>query len=172
MPNRFSRGKQVDTDPQANFCLEISTHDGPILFPGNQWRRQMVLSSYGSVGFAPVGGYVASAPDIAIVGERGEAWSQHIAIVGHAGVANGWDVAIAGANGQAESSAAGLALVFVDHPGREGKARAGEGGVIAFRISGCDADGGRIIVGVVGENGIKPDTWYTLDENNQIVEAV
>ncbi|NKD45987.1 hypothetical protein HEQ62_10395 [Haematospirillum jordaniae] len=170
--DRFRRGKRVwgAAADDSDLCMEVESYGGTIAFNRGFDYRLSVLSSYGPVCFAPVGG-LALWSDVAIVGEGGCADSHHIAIAGCDGHAVGWDVAIAGESGWAEAAHAGLALVFVDDALRGGKARASDGGVIAFRVLARGSDHGRVVVGVVGENGIKPDTWYTLDENNKIVEA-
>ena len=53
--------------------------------------------------------------------------------------------------------------------GKDSKAKASEGGCFALRWD--DADRPRIVVGYVGENGIKADTWYTVSEAGEIVEV-
>ena len=56
--------------------------------------------------------------------------------------------------------------------GHEGKAKAGPDGAIVL----CNRDWRtgeirHIRAAKVGQDGVKPDTWYTLDENGQFVEA-
>ncbi|NLC23632.1 MAG: hypothetical protein GX776_04060 [Oxalobacter sp.] len=53
--------------------------------------------------------------------------------------------------------------------GLYGKAKAGENG--AFALPWRDGRQIRITVGVVGENGIKPDTWYRVNSLGQLVEV-
>ena len=53
--------------------------------------------------------------------------------------------------------------------GRNGLARAGEKG--AFAPAWLDGEQMRIAVGIVGENGIKADTWYCVNKTGQLVEA-
>ena len=55
--------------------------------------------------------------------------------------------------------------------GGESKARAPEGSAIVLCYRN---DGGHLIhirASKVGENGIKPDTWYSLDENGEFIES-
>ena len=54
--------------------------------------------------------------------------------------------------------------------GRGGAAKAGEDGCLAVTWWDKKADRPRIAVGYVGENGIKPDTWYAADEKGKLVE--
>ena len=56
--------------------------------------------------------------------------------------------------------------------GNNGKAKAGEGGAITLAHFN-EQTGELIAVGscLVGKNGIKPDTWYTLDCLGQFVEC-
>ncbi|HDG1721671.1 TPA: hypothetical protein PFE21_002962 [Kluyvera ascorbata] len=55
--------------------------------------------------------------------------------------------------------------------GIEGKARASEGGAIVL----CYRDEDGVLIHIraskVGENGLKADTWYQLDEGGEFVEA-
>ncbi|EMK0352786.1 hypothetical protein V8J08_005098 [Citrobacter amalonaticus] len=55
--------------------------------------------------------------------------------------------------------------------GIEGKARASENGAIVL----CYRDEDGVLIHIraskVGENGIKPDTWYQLDEDGEFVEV-
>jgi len=48
-------------------------------------------------------------------------------------------------------------------------AKSGDVGVIA--IDWCYGNRRRIAVGYVGEDGIKPDTWYKVDETGKLVEV-
>ena len=63
----------------------------------------------------------------------------------------------------AESVAASLGI--------QGRARAAAGGAIVLCYR--DENDGRLIhirASKVGENGIKPDTWYALDAQGEFVE--
>ncbi len=56
--------------------------------------------------------------------------------------------------------------------GIQGRARASDGGAIVLCYR--DEDDGRLInirAGKVGDDGIRPDTWYALDENGEFVEV-
>ncbi|RXW27761.1 hypothetical protein DM877_17955 [Enterobacter cloacae] len=55
--------------------------------------------------------------------------------------------------------------------GIEGKARASEGGAIVLCYRDEDGELIHIRASKVGENGIKPDTWYQLSEDGELVEA-
>ncbi|EOZ0340183.1 hypothetical protein ACQHGE_004946, partial [Escherichia coli] len=55
--------------------------------------------------------------------------------------------------------------------GIEGKARASENGAIVL----CYRDEDGVLIHIraskVGENGIRPDTWYQLDEDGEFIEV-
>ncbi|MBV8045122.1 hypothetical protein [Pluralibacter sp.] len=55
--------------------------------------------------------------------------------------------------------------------GIEGKARASEGGAVVLCYRDEDGELIHIRASKVGENGIKPDTWYQLNEDGEFVEA-
>ncbi|ECX5672833.1 hypothetical protein AA206_04055 [Salmonella enterica subsp. enterica serovar Newport] len=55
--------------------------------------------------------------------------------------------------------------------GKEGKARASEGGAIVLCYRDEDGELIHIRASKVGENGIMPDTWYQLDEDGEFVEC-
>lgn len=104
---------------------------------------------------------------IAIAGERGSAWTGHggkaegwFAVAGDWGEASGITGAIAGNFGTAIVGDGGEAMV-----GFKGKARAGVGGLLVFSLEDEDKEF------QVGENGIKPDTYYKLDDSGNPVEV-
>ena len=53
--------------------------------------------------------------------------------------------------------------------GSNGTAKAGKRG--AFALAWKDVDQMRITVGIVGEDGILPDTWYMVDDKGRLVKA-
>ncbi|HHE5697797.1 TPA: hypothetical protein ACPEY2_001686 [Citrobacter amalonaticus] len=55
--------------------------------------------------------------------------------------------------------------------GIEGKARASENGAIVLCYRNEDGELIHIRASKVGENGIKPDTWYQLDEDGEFIEV-
>ncbi|EHP5832609.1 hypothetical protein V2X37_002361 [Salmonella enterica] len=55
--------------------------------------------------------------------------------------------------------------------GIEGKARASENGAIVLCYRDEDGELIHIRSSKVGDNGIKPDTWYQLDEDGEFVEC-
>ena len=55
--------------------------------------------------------------------------------------------------------------------GGESKARAPEGSAIVLCCRNYEGHLIHIRASKVGENGIKPDTWYSLDENGEFVEV-
>ncbi|MGV4306594.1 DUF7666 domain-containing protein, partial [Citrobacter portucalensis] len=55
--------------------------------------------------------------------------------------------------------------------GIEGKARASEGGAIVLCYRDEDGELIHIRASKVGENGIKADVWYQLNEDAEFVEA-
>ncbi len=54
--------------------------------------------------------------------------------------------------------------------GTQSKAKASEGGAIVCVYRNDDGDLIHIRASKVGENGIKADTWYMLDETGEFVE--
>ena len=56
--------------------------------------------------------------------------------------------------------------------GGESKARAPEGSAIVLCCRNYEGHLIHIRASKVGENGIKPDTWYSLDEDGEFVEAI
>jgi hypothetical protein len=86
-----------------------------------------------------------------------------IAITDDAGSAEVDDfrVAIAGVGGIAAAGECGVAFAR-----NKGKVKAGNGGVLLLRWHQDE-----IKVVRVGENGIKPDTWYKLDQHGAFIEC-
>ena len=52
-----------------------------------------------------------------------------------------------------------------------GQASAGYKGIVVLRHWDAAADRWRLVVGYVGEDGIKPDTFYRCDERGKLVEV-
>ncbi|EAR9440865.1 DUF7666 domain-containing protein, partial [Salmonella enterica subsp. diarizonae serovar 21:z10:e,n,x,z15] len=55
--------------------------------------------------------------------------------------------------------------------GIEGKARASEGGAIVLCYRDKNGELIHIRASKVGENGIMPNTWYQLNEDDEFVEC-
>ncbi|HFR9155151.1 TPA: hypothetical protein ACHYEI_004521, partial [Yersinia enterocolitica] len=55
--------------------------------------------------------------------------------------------------------------------GEDGKAKASENGAIVLCYRNDDGEIIHIRASKVGENGIKPDVWYSLNENGEFKEA-
>ena len=55
--------------------------------------------------------------------------------------------------------------------GEKSKARAGVNGAIVCVYRNDDGELIHIRASKVGENGIKPDTWYTLNEDGEFIEV-
>jgi hypothetical protein len=53
--------------------------------------------------------------------------------------------------------------------GLNGWAKAGPRG--AFALPWLDGDQVRIAVGVIGEAGIEPDTWYRVGDQGQLIKV-
>ena len=70
---------------------------------------------------------------------------------------------------QGAASATGAASVAIS-TGWSGRAQAAEGCAIVLVYRDDDGNITHIRASKVGENGIKPDTWYTLDENGDFKE--
>ena len=86
-----------------------------------------------------------------------------IAIAGNYGSvhADNSSIAIVGGKGVARCGYNGIAIAGV-----EGAVYADAGSLLALRTAG-----GKYVVAMVGENGIKPDTYYRLNDENQFVEV-
>lgn len=82
----------------------------------------------------------------------------------HSATKKGWAIAPC-ERGQASAADAGVAAA-----GKHGRARAGNYGILVIKYT--DAGRPRLAVGYVGENGIKPDTWYRVDGQGNFVEDV
>lgn len=52
-----------------------------------------------------------------------------------------------------------------------GKAKAGKTGIVIVAWWDAKTSRKRVSVGYVGENGIKPNTWYACDDNGNLVEC-
>lgn len=76
-----------------------------------------------------------------------------------------WGRASAGSRGIAIAGAGGIAIV-----GTKGKAKAGKGGTLIFDYP-CGGFAVASHVFKVGEGGIKPDTFYKLDESGKPIET-
>ena len=89
-----------------------------------------------------------------------------IATAGHYGTAMAGDygIATAGHRGTAKAGHRGTSMA-----GNDGMATAGEGGIIS--IWHWDGDCIRLITGYIGDNGLKPNTPYRLNEDGKFVEA-
>lgn len=117
-------------------------------------------------GVAIAGNYGVAAADgqqvKATAGNCGVAITSHwgAATVGHHGTAIAGDrsVAVAGRRGTAIA-------------GHLGKSSAGKDGTIIIKYFDEGKGIYRLVVGYVGENGIKPDTLYKLDAKHNFVEA-
>lgn len=70
-------------------------------------------------------------------------------------------------NGSMASASGRESIAMV--AGLYGKAKAGEKG--AFALPWRDGKQIRITVGIIGENGIKQDTWYRVNSLGQLVEV-
>ena len=109
----------------------------------------------GDYGAATAGGYgTATAGDngAAIAGDSGTA------------IAGNWGTATAGDGGTATAGDSGTATA-----GYRGTATAGEGGEIRIRWYDSKANRYRTAVGCVGEDGIKPNTPYVV-QNGKLVK--
>ena len=101
--------------------------------------------------------------------------SGHYAQIGSSGdsarIGSSGDSAQIGSSGDSARIAATGEKAVIACAGRGTKAKAGPDGVIALSWFDETADRPRISVAYVGEDGIKPDTFYRLDEAGAFVEA-
>jgi len=70
---------------------------------------------------------------------------------------------------QGAASATGMRGVAIS--GWDGKAKAGVNGAIVLIRRDNDRNVSLIRSSKVGENGIQPDVWYTLDDNGEFIEG-
>ena len=68
------------------------------------------------------------------------------------------------------SSATGVAAVAMNI-GYEGKAKASEGAAIVLCAHNTDGTLRHIRASKIGDNGVKPDTWYALSQDGEFVEV-
>ena len=132
---------------------------GRVLFVGTLQDAGALLSHYAPPGTLGVcGTATAGVCGTATAGYRGTATA------GYRGTATAGDsgTATAGDSGTATAGDSGAATAGVC-----GTATAGDSGVLVVRYWAGDRF--RLVVGYVGENGIKANTKYKLDENHQFV---
>ena len=130
-----------------------------VVFAGSRQDAIDKIVSLGATG-AIIGG-TATAGDggTATAGYRGTATAGE----GGTATAGNYGTATAGEGGMATAGYYGTATA-----GNYGTATAGEGGTIC--ISHWDGERSRIVIGYVGEDGIKPDTAYRV-RDGKLVEA-
>lgn len=85
--------------------------------------------------------------------------------------ATGYRGAASATGDQGAASATGKSSVAVS-TGWSGKARAADGCAIVLAYLNDDGEIVHIRASKVGDNGIKPDTWYELNAEGEFVEAV
>ena len=73
-----------------------------------------------------------------------------------------------GRQSAAEVSGCGSVAIAI---GRDSKSKADNGGAIVCVYRDCNGDLMYIKASKVGEDGIKANTWYTLDANGEFVEV-
>jgi hypothetical protein len=121
------------------------------------YGREATTGDYGVARADEFGRATAGRKGIAIV-ENGTA------MVGEEGLAIS-----EGSQGISVAGDAGIAMISEDYLGNFGCAMAGDGGILAARVA--DGERIRLLVAYVGENGIKPNTYYTVNELGQFVES-
>ena len=83
--------------------------------------------------------------------------------------ASSGDYSTAASSGDYSTAEAKGTMTVAMVAGINGRARAGNQG--AFALAWKDGEQMRIAVGIVGEGGIKADTWYRISDAGQLVEA-
>ena len=86
-----------------------------------------------------------------------------------ANISSGYNSKAASSGDNSTAEAAGAQTVAMV-AGCNGHARAGAGG--AFALAWADGEQMRIAVGIVGEGGIKPDTWYRVEAGTLVEVAL
>ncbi len=146
---------------------------GKVVYSGSQLGAITYLDNHGC-GDKPVVGSVRIAGDhaTAVTGDRGRATAglAGTAIAGEWGYAEtgSWGCSIAGYGGHSKTGFGGRAIA-----GYGGDAAAGENGMIAIETWDGDRYGGRprLVIGYIGEGGLKPDIKYKLDRRNRFISA-
>ena len=84
--------------------------------------------------------------------------------------ATGYSSASSATGYRSASSATGVAAVAMNI-GYEGKAKASEGAAIVLCAHNTDGTLRHIRASKIGDNGVKPDTWYALSQDGEFVEV-
>jgi len=100
------------------------------------------------------------AKNVAVIGASLEVGDNEAVLVGNLGTATAgnWGTATAGNWGTATA-------------GYKGTATAGESGEIRIQYWDSKAERYRTVIGYIGEDGLKADTVYKLDDNHKFVEV-
>jgi hypothetical protein len=108
------------------------------------------------------------AKSVAVIGHVSAVGDGEVAAVGALGTATAGDsgTATAGALGTATAGDSGTATA-----GYSGTATAGYSGTICIRYWDAKAERYRTKVGYIGEDGLKPDTAYRLDDEHRFAEV-
>ena len=113
---------------------------------------------------------VATAGDngIAIVDAEGLANAGYfgLALAGNGGVANSGDYGNSSSRGSSSSGNNGLSVAR----GIDARVKGGDNAVLAIAIEDIWGNIIHFNTTIVGQDGIKPETWYTLDKNGEFVE--
>ncbi|NAR60043.1 DUF7666 domain-containing protein [Acinetobacter haemolyticus] len=116
------------------------------------------------------------AKNVSVIGASLEVGDNGSVLVGALGTATAgdWGTATAGASGTATAGASGTATAGYKGTataGYKGTATAGASGEIRIQYWDAKAERYRTAIGYIGEDGLKADTAYKLDENHKFVEA-
>ena len=105
---------------------------------------------------------------IAIAGLEGLATAGYfgLALAGNGGVANSGDYGNSSSRGSSSSGYSGLSVAR----GIDARVKGGDNAVLVIAIEDIWGNIIHFNTAIVGQYGIKPDTWYTLDENGEFVE--
>lgn len=173
---------EVDRQDIVNLDGKVKFPKGNVIFAGSRKEVTKYMAERGHVGIAY--GYM-------IVGDQVEGCGP--AITGHNGtaIAGSWNLAVAGDYGKAVAGHQGTAQAGdggTAQAGNWGKAKAGGegkamvdcggyvsaglGGEIHIRWLDLIYNRYRTAVGYIGENGLKPDTWYKVDGQGNFMEVV
>ncbi len=171
----------VDLDKKVKFP------GGRVVFCGDRKGATQYLLAHGGAGKAICGAALSQGDKAAVsAGYRGQAsagsWGQASAgeggqaSAGEGGQASAgswgqasagsWGQASAGYRGQASAGSWGQASA-----GEGGQASAGENGTIIVQWWDNASKRYRVKVGYIGEDGLKPDTWYKVGDDRSWVEV-
>ena len=162
---------EIDTASAIDLDGKIKFPEAIVVHCGNRETAPKFISEHGGAGRAIVSGTAtAGVSGTATAGDSGTATA------GDSGTATAGDsgTATAGYSGTATAGYSGTATAGVRGTataGYSGTAKSGEIGIIVCRWWDEPKNRYRLAVGYVGEDGIKPNTFYRADTGGNLIEV-